>query len=385
MYAHVNQHRHRARSLTLLPLSASLGLSLGPLLGGFFASDFRKCIAASSCHYPFAVPSVIIAGYCALIALLVLFAIGEGSDMKKASPNPFIASQNPPRTVTQGTPATPASQEVDVSEIDPLLPTKRSSSQQSHSYLEPSTSTNRSIESERLIAVPFRKIWTTNVIYTMLATFLVAGNLGTFITLWPLFLSAPRQDSRARHSSINLSGGLDLNARQVAICMSLLGIPSIVLQISIYPTLSDRYGTTRVWRFALFLFPLTYLIASITTVTTPTSSKLDTATNKSPILWFMVLFVLSLFIAGRTGVAPATTMLINDCTPHARLRGTIHTIGTVFSNLGRSIFPAIVLPIFGYGLKKGITGLGFWFLTVIAVIPCMFSGYVGQSSDIEDF
>ena len=88
-----------------------------------------------------------------------------------------------------------------------------------------------------------------------------------------------------------------------------------------------------------------------------------------------------LFILGRTGVTPATTMLINDCTPHPSVRGTIHTTGTVVGNLSRSLFPIASLAIFGQGLRIGIVGLGFWCLMALAVLAYVASLWVTEGSN----
>jgi hypothetical protein len=86
--------------------------------------------------------------------------------------------------------------------------------------------------------------------------------------------------------------------------------------------------------------------------------------------------VIVLFITGRTGVTPATTLLINDCTPHPSVRGTIHTAGTVIGNLSRSLFPVAALAIFGHGLQIGVIGLGFWCLAGLAVLAYVASHWV---------
>lgn len=84
---------------------------------------------------------------------------------------------------------------------------------------------------------------------------------------------------------------------------------------------------------------------------------------------------------GRTGVTPATTLLINDCTPHPSVRGTIHTAGTVIGNLSRSIFPIVAFAIFGKGLEIGVVGLGFWCLAVLGGLACVASRWVEQGDN----
>jgi hypothetical protein len=99
------------------------------------------------------------------------------------------------------------------------------------------------------------------------------------------------------------------------------------------------------------------------------------------LVWLSISFILLLFVIGRTGVTPATTLLINDCTPHPSVRGTIHTAGTVIGNLSRSLFPIIAFAIFGKGLEIGVVGLGFWCLACLGVVACVASQWVEQGSN----
>jgi hypothetical protein len=94
--------------------------------------------------------------------------------------------------------------------------------------------------------------------------------------------------------------------------------------------------------------------------------------------------VLFLYVLGRTGVTPATTLLINDCTPHPSVRGTIHTTATVVNNLARSIFPIIAMSIFGQGMRVGVIGLGFWSIAALAILSCITSRWVTEGSNGQE-
>lgn len=350
---------------------------LGPILGGFLAPDFHHGITnKASRGYPFAVPSMLIAGYCVTIAALV-YLMPEpqqvGPRNKRNCPTPrrsfttgFIFRALRMRRVHRADPT----------ESEPLLHSNSSVNSQPRVSSKTPVSNVDVLPADTSSKLPFRKMWTANVIRTMLATFLISGHLGTFVSLWPLFLSAPGRPRDERISFLHLSGGLNMDSRQVAVFMSLLGSFGVFLQIVIYPSLNDRFGTIRLWRSALWFFPVAYFIAPFLTVVEHTRSSSGGGANQKALLWTSVLFVLLLFTTGRTGVTPATSLLINDCTPHPSVRGTIHTSGTVFGNLGRSIFPAIILPVFGYGLQHGMSGLGFWCLGLVALLTCAISRLV---------
>jgi len=167
--------------------------------------------------------------------------------------------------------------------------------------------------------------------------------------------------------------------REVGIAISLLGGIGVVLQLVVYPMLQDRFGTVRIWRTALLIFPVVYLLAPFPSLVASAPSQRKE--NVKALVWLAMGMVMVLFIIGRAGVTPATTLLINDCTPHPSVRGTIHTAGTVIGNLSRSLFPIAALAIFGQGLRIGIVGLGFWCLMVIAVLAYIASLWVTEGSN----
>jgi hypothetical protein len=264
---------------------------------------------------------------------------------------------------------------------------KASQSENGNSETSPliSSPNNTSSESIPLIAkpqskskLPFRQIWTPNVLSTMLSHFIIAGHLGTFSNLWAIFLTAPV--GPPSHSPLHFTGGLGMVPRDVGFALSLLGGTSMMLQLVFYPMLQERFGTLRIWRTALFIFPIVYLVApypSLVASSSPVSSR--TATT-----WVAMSAVLLLFTIGRTGVTPATTLLINDCTPHPSVRGTVHAAATVLGHLSRSIFPVAALTVFGQGLRIGVVGLGFWCLAVLAVASCVASAWVREGRNGEE-
>lgn len=179
-----------------------------------------------------------------------------------------------------------------------------------------------------------------------------------------------------------------MQPHSVGIAMSAFGLAGIVLQILVYPSVQERWGTIKVWRGALCVFPIVYIIAPFCALVASLGkgeAVEEGAGLPSQIaLWPALLFVLVLFAAGRTGVVPATSLLINDCTPHPSVRGTIHTTGVICTNLSKSVFPPMAFAVLGYGLKIGVMGLGFWFVAALAMVSCLASLRVNEGRNGED-
>ncbi|KAF4978267.1 hypothetical protein FZEAL_5324 [Fusarium zealandicum] len=362
------RYRQRARALTLLPLCANAGHLVGPLIGGFLTFPGEHHGHGLFDKFPFAAPNILIGSFHALLALATIFFLEETLEgSRKQSLVGALKDRKPPSERTS-----PAH----VDESAPLLPNTEN--------IENGISNNGSsgpplpTDSERL---PFSQMWTFNVVAMMLTYFLIHGHTGTFPALWAFFLSSPPSSSERNNSSFLSNGGLGMDPRGVGVAMSLQGVIGVLTQVTLYPTLNDRLGTVRLWRLGLLVFPLTYFLAPFTTLVNIDAKHGHSDTSSTVALWISVVCILFLFVCGRTGVAPASTLLINECTPHPSVRGTIHTTATIVSSLSRSIFPPISLLIMGYGFRIGFVALGFWFLAGLAVLSWVASAWVTEEED----
>lgn len=92
--------------------------------------------------------------------------------------------------------------------------------------------------------LPFLRLWTRNVIFTLITSAFYDFQLGAFTNIWSLFLSTPRygdssSDSASKHDKRALpllfTGGLGMPASTVGFATSFLGIIGMLLQIFMYP------------------------------------------------------------------------------------------------------------------------------------------------------
>ena len=367
---HLISFRYRARALTLLPLCANGGMLLGPLIGGLLSSQPGMNIMSS---YPYLLPNLCIAMLYFISAIGVIFGLEETLSTYNQEDNATRRARGWLRGVTSGWNGLQDFHYSAVSTVPPTVPAT------AH---PPDTGATQSMDLDEDASTPSsHRIWTFNVFCTMTAHFIISGHLGTFPTLWTVFLSTPieRQvEGTDRHSPVRFGGGLGMQPRNVGIIMSVLGAIIVFLQVIIYPKLSDRHGTLVIWGLALYAFPVAYFCAPFPALIASGNSSSGPFKPE----WLAVAGVLVVFGIGRTGVTPATTMLINDCSPHPSVRATIHSTATVLGNLSRSIFPVTALAIFGMGLKIGAVGLAFWCLTGLALLSCVASRFVrGGSRD----
>lgn len=237
--------------------------------------------------------------------------------------------------------------------------------------------------------LPLSRIWTRNVLCTLLCHSILALHIGTFNNLWFIHLSAPRFDpknpsppSHTRQSlPFRFTGGLGMPPRSVGFAMAVLGVIGISLQLLVYPTVNARLGTLRSFRYSLCLFPLTYTLTPYLSII---HSSLPPPHQASGILvWLALGCVLAVQVVGRTFALPATIILVNNCSPHPSVLGTVHGIAQSVSSASRTVGPVLGGWGYGKGLQVGVVGAVWWALALVAGVGWLLSGLVREGDGHE--
>ncbi|CZR68116.1 uncharacterized protein PAC_18015 [Phialocephala subalpina] len=368
----------RSRAFVLLPLFANISMFFGPLIGGLSSETRGKNILKA---YPYALPNFIAAALYAMAAIIVFLGLeetlpghndSEGS-LARQLWNKLITVGSLPRrfwnklitpVIPYGTIDTDAFDSSSHTFINPELPVAASND------TEPEDTDETVPEEDGKLL--FWAIWTSNVRLTLLAQFMVAGHIATFTNLWAVFLSTPVAEPKNQHTLMWLiwfNGGLGLRSRDVGITVAILGAAAKV----------------RIWRYALCLFPVAYIVAPYPALFGASDFETsDVPSGKRVLFWLSICSVPFLFVAGKICTTPAMALLVNDCTPYPSVRGRVNSAGTAAGNLGRTVFPALVFAIFGKGLDIDIVGAGFWFLAFLAVLACVESLWVAGGTKTEE-
>ena len=233
--------------------------------------------------------------------------------------------------------------------------------------------------------LPFRRIWTRNVVLTLITTAFYDFHLGAFANLWALFLSTPRPaadpTNRARSLTFGLTGGLGMPSSRVGVASSFLGLIGMLLQITLYPPISARLGTLRSFQWFLIGFPIAYFIAPYLAVLPSSTAPPEPASGA--FIWIGIILLLLLHTNSRTFTLPANIILLNNCSPRPSVLGTVHGIGQSVSACFRTVGPVVGGWWYGLGLDCGMVESGWWGLAVMSILGCCSAIWVYEGSGHE--
>lgn len=254
----------------------------------------------------------------------------------------------------------------------------------------PEKPTNTTPHSRPVQRLPFRRIWTSNVLWTLLSVAIFDFHMGAFSGLWIIFLSTSRPrglspaqawDKLVKRTPFRFTGGLGFQPTLLGTSLAVLGIVGLCLQILLYPWANGKFGLMRCFRYSLILFPLAYALAPYLALLPSTTPAPLPASGT--LIWVAISLVLTLQVTARTFALPASIILVNNASPHPSVLGTIHGVGQSVSSAFRTIGPVASGYWYSIGLKKEIVGLSWWIVAAISAWGCVASFWVRNGSGHE--
>ncbi|KAL0261476.1 hypothetical protein SLS55_002906 [Diplodia seriata] len=398
----IKEKRYQSRAFLLLPMTFNIGVIIGPILGGLLADpvgNYPYLFGPGSLvggkngvgwmtKWPYALPNLVSAVFLFCSSMAILFGLEETHEALQDKPDfgirlrrwlshNVLHRHRRPRgdylpVPTDDRPRTPDQQPTDIEmATTPLTPSTPPASSSSTIKAKPAPAPPRKRK------LPFRRIWTRNVVLTFLAHGILALHVGTLNSLWFTFLSTPRSSSSPSHSSshhpLHFTGGLGLPPSRIGAALAILGSIGITLQLLAYPRISGRLGTARSFRLSLLLFPIAYAAIPFLALIPPSTPSL---------LWPAIAAALLLVVAGRTFALPAAAILVNNSCPHPSVLGTVHGVAQSVSSGARTVGPVVGGWVFGWGLRVGVVGLAWWGLAGVAVGGAVVGAFVREGAGV---
>ncbi|KAJ5954146.1 hypothetical protein N7501_008425 [Penicillium viridicatum] len=395
----VKEKKYHSRAFLILPIGFNIASLFGPVMGGMLADpvkSYPRLFGPNSSFggangvqwletYPYALP--MFANFCFLSSTAAFVAYGLEETLASCKGKPGLGAFAKKLLARAAKTAVPSSSSLytrlplrDYEEDGPLMgqPMDRSES------YELEEKAHKPVRLQRVL--PFRKIWTKNVLCTLGAQAFFDFQMGAFNNLWLLFLSTPRYDandpaSPAQSLPFAFTGGLGMLPQSVGFATAILGVIGMVLQFTIYPTINGRLGTAKSYQYFLSLFPIAYFIAPYISLAPSTIPPPGQANG--PWVWFWIIIVLFFQVTARTFTLPTSIILLNNCSPHPSVLGTIHGIGQSVSSAFRTIGPIFSGAWYGYGLDVGMVGFAWWMIALVSVFGCLAAIFVYEGSGHE--
>ncbi|CAG7987864.1 unnamed protein product [Penicillium olsonii] len=395
----VKEKKYHSRAFLILPIGFNVASLFGPVMGGMLADpvkSYPRLFGPNSSFggehgvqwletYPYALP--MFANFCFLSFTAVLVAYGLEETLASCKGKPGLGtfamklfSRSVKTVVPSSSPLYERLPFRDDEEDGPLL---GRSMDRSESY-ELEEKAHKPVRLQRVL--PFRRIWTKNVLCTLGAQAFFDFQMGAFNNLWLLFLSTPRYDandpaSPAQSLPFAFTGGLGMLPQSVGFATAILGVIGMFLQFTIYPSINGRLGTAKSYQYFLSLFPIAYFIAPYISLAPSTIPPPGQANG--PWVWFWIIIVLFFQVTARTFTLPTSIILLNNCSPHPSVLGTIHGIGQSVSSAFRTIGPIFSGAWYGYGLDVGMVGFAWWMIALVSVFGCLAAIFVYEGSGHE--
>ncbi|KAI0853097.1 MFS general substrate transporter [Daldinia vernicosa] len=393
----VREKKYQSRAFLILPMTFNIGVIIGPVLGGVLsdpAGSYPDTFGNIEFlqKFPYAMPNLVSTGFLFIALLMCWMFLEETHDalqdrrdfgiiIGRKLTSLFTSLFKKRGTTIAYTRLHSRDSSISTNmELSPVTP--RDSSENA-----PITSKRPSRRRYTTI-LPFRRIFTSNVSFTFIAHFFLAFHVGTFNSLWFIFLSTPVYNPSnpdppdfKPQLPFRFTGGLGLPPSSVGMAMAILGVIGITMQLFLYPRLSSRLGTVRSWRMCLFLFPIAYTLIPFLSVV-PSSTPPPSQKTGSWI-WAAIAGVLFIQVTGRTFALPAQTILVNNCTPHPSVLGTVHGLGQSVSSFARTVGPVMCGWLYGLGLSHGVVGGVFWGLAGVALCGLVASFWVREGNGHE--
>lgn len=160
--------------------------------------------------------------------------------------------------------------------------------------------------------LPTRRMFTWNLVCTLLSYTILETHLTAYNSLWPSFLSDPvasiEQQKKWRFPFF-FSGGVGMSTDNIGWTLAILGAVGLPAQLFMYPRVQRRLGTLRTLRAFLLGFPIAHALVPYIAVM-PSSTPPPSGKSGWPV-WALILVVQTTLMFCAVFVMPVQVMLIN--------------------------------------------------------------------------
>ncbi|KAK5132817.1 hypothetical protein LTR08_008618 [Meristemomyces frigidus] len=364
-----------AKAYAIMPFVWSVGIIIGPAIGGYFAtpaSNFPDTILDNDLFrkFPYLLPNLICTGLM-LISIVAgwLCLVETHPDMQPwSSPEDLkVTSAVTPLMATQGSSTMPA---VDLRQ---------------ESYGTFNTISEEEDEEEWLVKpdgtsvddAPEQSWFTRRVMMLMIALGIFTYHSMTYDHLMPIFFQDERipigHETIANASSPfgnvygSFAGGLGLTIQQCGVILAFNGIIALFVQAVVFPLAASWLGVWRTFVLVTILHPIAYFIVPFLALLPENLLYPGIYTS------FTIRNVLSILDY------PLLLILIKEASPSPLSLGKINGLAASTGAACRTVASPLAGLLYGIGDKVEFTALAWWASALVAVIGALQVTMIGQA------
>ncbi|OHF03975.1 hypothetical protein CORC01_00837 [Colletotrichum orchidophilum] len=382
----VVEKKFQPHAFLLLPISFNVAAMASPLMAGQLADlpgkyPDRFGNNAFLKAWPYAPPAILSGGIMLLAFFAVFFFLEETLEPLKDRYDPGLAVTRRFRSLLFGNKITAAARAAREEATDEeMLHMITDDSEPSERFSEEHKTPMKAVKPAPMI-LPIKRMFTRNMCLMLLSYAIQEYHITTYNTLWTSFLSDPVDKENQIRLPFFFSGGAGMKPDQIMWSLSIVGLMGLPTQLFIYPRISRRFGTLKMWRKFMLGMPLLYFIlpyiAAMPSTTPPPAGKTGF------MVWFLIIIVQIMMVGTSTFVVPAQLVLTNLSSPHPSALARTHSSAFLLSGLVRSATSSIAGIVYSYGSSHNITGLVWWTASGVAILGCLNSRIVQEGNGHE--
>ncbi|RAH73119.1 MFS transporter [Aspergillus aculeatinus CBS 121060] len=377
----VTVKEHQPRAYSIMPFVWCLGSIIGPAMGGALAQPcdnypwlFQRGTIFDS--FPFLLPNLVCVVVLSSGIIVGLLFLEETHPEKRNRRDPGLDLGNWLVNKFKGSRDNLA-EELDVKAdttgddyfVYDDVPPPEYRSAESSPRLGPmkesdDLSTDDDIEGQMKGQKP--KAFTKQVIFNIIAYGILAYHSVSFDQLMPVFLSTPTS-ADAASLPLKFTGGLGLATKKIGFMLAVQGVYSMIAQLWLFPFVVRRFGTLRVFRFVLLVWPPLYFMVPYLILL---PEKLQLAAAYLALISKITLHVIAF---------PATAILLANAAPSSKVLGSINGAAASTASLSRAFGPTITGLLHSKGLESGYSVLAWWACGLVCIIGAFESFWMEES------
>ncbi|BGO90910.1 hypothetical protein NBRC10512_002338 [Rhodotorula toruloides] len=360
----ITDESNQGRAFSFLPPAWSIGSIIGPLLGGYLshpADNFPSLFGHSTFfrNNPYALPCFVGALFPFLGALVGLFFLEESlKPVKPVAPvegdrewrKSVSRHQRFVAATSTTLPAPPGQlrrfEEDEGTDSGYSTPAREASaSRLAEGGVSAEQVANEGAAIKAKKPPGFRELFTPRVWASLVTYALLALETVGLDALFILFC----------YSSVKI-GGLGFKESDIGFALSLNGLLSVALQVLFFPPLQKRFGTVRLYRTFMSLWPVVFALFPVMGWCARERGRRE--------VWTVMVVMLAL--KSIANMSYGCNMLnITDSAPSKRLLGTLNGVAQMVASLMRALGPFTASSLFAFSVSHRLWGGNFVFVVMV--------------------